>query len=222
MSRADQRSAREIRPTHIVAGCLSNCTSSSCVEIGTSRVLCCLRGPQQLTSEHRGTRGRIVCNVLKEPYATARRQPQTFRNQIADKEIDTILEGVAEQLVILESIPQLQYEMTFDVVSSEGDDDLPALTAAMSVALMEAGVEMRDLATACGAALRDDGTILLDPTVPEGKGSLSYVLVIASSSTGTILYCNQRGGAEAMVAMDLFDVAVAGCLARRGGLLLQS
>lgn len=213
--RADGRQQRELRPLFLVANCLTNCVSSACAEVGGSRVVACLRGPQQLTTEARGHRGKVICSVNKSTYAEARRENAHFHRTLQLKELDVVLEGIAEQIVCLETLPQLQLELTFDITTHDAAGELTALVATMVVCLANAGVAMKELACAGSAALMSDGTLCLDPSVDEHAGAVAVCNVVVLGRTGEVCFANTSGNVDAAVALDLLDTAASAAEARR-------
>lgn len=205
-ARDDGRLFRELRPLFVGKGCLTNCAASSVVEIGNSRVVCCLRGPQQLQMEARGHRGKISCSVLNASAPSVKHQ-----------DIDIVLEGLCEQVVCLETIPQLHFEAIFSVLSSEGShyQDLPALTAAITTCLMHAGVSMRDIPCAGSAALLGGGVICVDPTPEEFGKALATTTVIVCTETAEVCFAHHKGTVDISSSIDLLEAAISASCFRR-------
>lgn len=216
-SRADGRQPLEVRPLYVTSGShvSSSGSISACVECGESRVMCSLRGPQQLVSEPRGQRGKVVCSVTYAPYAGATRKAPTARQANATKDVDLMLEGIAEQMVCLEDIPQIQFELVFHVLSSDDNGDVAALTAAMVMSLAKACIPLKDVVAASTTALMPSGVVTSDPTAQELLESTASCTVVAGTSTGDICYARHSGNVDVSAALQLLDVAVAGAMLRR-------
>lgn len=230
--RADGRQNTDIRVPSVVNGVVFNTVGSSFVEIGGCKIACSVRGPLQLTTEYRGTKGKIVCNVSYAPFAHCkggRIDPLQGRgNASSEKEMAFILEGICEQVVVLESFPQLCYEINFVVLATEGGDDLPALCASASSALMEAGVEMLDVFAASSAAVvsangdnanADTGasseSIIVDPTITERNASPAFCTVAATTNSKKTLYYSHEGAVSVDIIAKLFQHALVGCQSQR-------
>lgn len=216
--RVDGRQALELRPLFITSGPMgpnSTTSISACAECGDSRVVCSLRGPQQLTSEPRGHRGKVVCSVTYAPYAGAKRRAPTARQTAATKDVDLILEGIAEQVVCLTAIPQIQFELVFHILSSDDNGDLAALTAAMILSLTRASIPVSDIVAAATAVLMPNGTVACDPTEQELLDSTASCIVVAGTSTGECCYARHSGNVDFSVATQLMETAVAGAMLRR-------
>lgn len=216
-SRPDGRQLLQLRPLYVASG--SNVSHSgsisACVECGDSRVVCSLRGPQQLVSEPRGHRGKIICSVTYAPYAGATRKVQTARQAALTKDIDLMLEGIAEQVVCLEEIPQIQFELIFHVVSSDDNGDVAALTAAMVMSLAKASIPMTDVVAASTTALMPSGVVTCDPTAQELRDSTASCTVVAATSSGEVCFAKHHGNVDVSAALQLLEFAVSGAMLRR-------
>lgn len=204
---------RTVRPIHLAVNMLANCHSSCCVEVGGTRVICALKAPQQLTQEYRGDRGRITCDVHR---------PTLRGDDTLEQDLSLALEGVVEQLVVLESLPQLLLETVLEVVADEGGGTLfDALSTALAATLAAGGVEMLDVFSSCTAALLDDGTLSADVTAGEERRAKVMVTVCAGLHTQTLGYVHHQGSAEAETLEQLVELALAGCEARAPHILSQ-
>lgn len=237
-SRPDGRDSNALRPAFAVAGVLPHVTGSSCVEIGRSRVVCCLRGPTQLLAEHRGTRGKVLISISRSPFALAQRVASRAA-ETTDKHTALVLEGLLESVVALESFPQLQFEALLELVSSDatttttsstssssssiddGSADTAAYATALSVALLNGNVQLQELAVGCGAALLSDGGIVVDPTGDESSRAVAICHVVVGATTGKMLSMVSKGTTDAAIAMELMERAAEGALVRGKGLREQ-
>lgn len=218
MKRLDGRQSTEaVRAIHVAVNVLANCHSSACVEIGQTRVLCGVRPPQQLVQEYRGTRGRVSCHVHRTAASAAAGAGQ---DNSADRDMALALEGVAEQAVVLERIPQLLVEVLIEVVHDDGAVWDAAATA-LSAALTAGGVEMYDTVTACSAAVRPDGAIVVDLTQEEEAAATARVVVCGGLSLGGVYYMCHQGACEAATMGQLVQAATKGMQLRKSLLLEQ-
>jgi exosome complex component MTR3 len=216
MKRLDGRLSTEaVRAIHVVPNVLANCHSSACVEIGHTRVLCGVRPPQQLVQEYRGTRGRVSCQVHRTSSSSS-----AMIDNSADRDLALSLEGVAEQAVVLERIPQLLVEVLIEVVHDDGAVWDAAATA-LSTALTAGGVELYDTVTACSAAVLQDGAIVVDLTQNEEAAATARVVVCGGLSLGGVYYMCHQGTCEAATLAQLVQAATKGMQVRKAALLEQ-
>lgn len=209
---------------HIALNILGHCHSSACVELGRTRVLCIVRRPQQLIQEYRGTRGRVSCQLHRAPSgaAAATTGSGTLSDDLShgDRDMALALEGVAEQLVVLESIPQLLVEVVIEVVSDDGGV-WDAASTAMAAALAVGGFEMYDLFSSCSAGLLSDGSIVTDMTSSEVRNALVTVEACTALTTGDIAFLSHHGTCEFATLMELTQAAMKGVQVRRSSIVKQ-
>ncbi|AIO02632.1 exosome-associated protein 4, putative [Leishmania panamensis] len=215
MKRADGRKSPEaVRAIHVATNMLANCHSSACIEIGQTRVLCGVRPPQQLVQEYRGTRGRVSCQVHRSLASSLN------LDNSSDRDMALALEGVAEQAVVLERIPQLLVEVLIEIVHDDGAV-WDAATTALCAALTAGGVELYDSFSACSAALRHDGAIVADLAREEAATAIASVVVCSGLSLGGVYYCCHKGACEATTMSQLLQAAMKGIQVRKVPLLEQ-
>nr|CCC95683.1 unnamed protein product [Trypanosoma congolense IL3000] len=208
-----RKSPNEVRYPHIVLNVLEQCHSSACVELGNTRVICAVHHPQQLIDEYRGSRGRVACTVRRS--SRAGHHAMAFRDDVTpEKDMALALEGVAEQAVILEKIPQLLVEVVVEIFVEDGGL-WDAVSTGMCAAMASGGFEMRDGFSACGAALLHDGAIVTDPDALELSGARATATVCAMLNSGDICFTEQRGSCEPGTVLELLGAALKGVLSRR-------
>lgn len=221
---ASRRPHETVRALHLVLNVVGNCHSSACVEVGRTRVIAVVRPPKQLVQEYRGNRGRVSCMVHRAPTgaeaATAGVSGRTDANASAERDLALALEGVAEQIVVLESIPQLLLEVVLEIVSDDGGL-WDAASTAMSAALAAGGFDMYGLFTACSAGLLADGSVAVDLTSAEERNVDVSLTLCMNLGTGAVLYLAQRGSCELATLQQLLEAAQCGVLARRESILGQ-
>lgn len=214
------KQAGEVRAVHIALNVLANCQSSACVEIGRTRVICVVRPPQQLVHEYRGTRGRVTCVVHRSPTGGAEATVGGSGVGVGELDMALALEGVAEQVVALHTVPQLLVETVIEVARDDGalwDAASTALTAALAVG----GLDLYDVATACTAGLLPDGSVAADLTAEQERRATALLTVCAGLQNRSIYYTCHRGLCEPGTLQRLSEEAMLGIDARREHILAQ-
>ncbi|CBH18117.1 exosome-associated protein 4, putative [Trypanosoma brucei gambiense DAL972] len=208
-----RRSPDEVRYPHIVLNVLGQSYSSACIEVGSTRVVCAVHHPQQLIDEYRGSRGRVACTVRRS--SRAQKHGLAFRADVTpEKDLALALEGVVEQAVVLEKIPQLLVEVVVEILAEDGGL-WDAIATGVCAALASGGFEMYDTFSACGAALLPDGSIVTDPSATEWNTAKATAVTCAMLNSGNMCFTAQRGSCEPTTALDLVTAALKGTLARK-------
>ncbi|ORC91312.1 exosome-associated protein 4 [Trypanosoma theileri] len=214
-----RNSPEEVRCPHIALDVLGQCHSSACVEIGNTRVICAVHHPQQLVDEYRGNRGRVACTVRRSTSA-AQRGLNARAVVTPEKDMALALEGVAEQVMMLEKIPQLLVEVVVEILAEDGAV-WDAVTTSMSAALARGGFEMYDIFSACSAALLQDGALVTDPDAGEEGNARATALVCMMLNSGEVCYLLHRGLCEPGTVTELVTSALKGGLSRRSEISTQ-
>ncbi|KEG09047.1 putative exosome-associated protein 4, putative,3 exoribonuclease [Trypanosoma grayi] len=214
-----RRSPDEVRHPHIALNILGQCHSSACVELGNTRVICAVHHPQQLVDEYRGNRGRVACTVRRSTAAS--HHAPTFRTIVTpEKDMALALEGVAEQVVVLEKIPQLLVEVVVEILAEDGGL-WNAVAISMSAALASGGFDMYDVFSACSSALLRDGAMVADPDGAEGSNAQATAVVCVMLNSGDICYSSHQGACEPGTVSDLLSSAMKGALSHRAAISAQ-
>jgi len=164
------RQPLQMRPMYLGFGADTRANGSSYIELGETKLLCSVFGPNELppSSSFKLT-GQVVCEVRYAPHATS-----TRRSPVPDKqtrEMSQHLKRAIIPTIILEQYPKSQWEVYVTVVRDAGGVLGAAVTAA-SLALSDAGVAMVDIAIATSLVWHR-GIMYVDPTLEEEEAILS-------------------------------------------------
>jgi exosome complex component RRP41 len=166
-NRVDGRKADELRETNMEVGVLDEADGSAMVEIGNTRVVASVFGPQDLHPKHLQESDRAVIKMRYNmaPFSVDdRMSPGPNRRA---KEIGLVARRALEPALELERFPEAGIDISMEVVESDGGTRVTGITAA-SLALADAGIPMKGLVSSCAAGVVDD-TPVLDVNGKEDK-----------------------------------------------------
>jgi exosome complex component RRP41 len=158
--RADGRKANEIRPTTIETGVIPNADGSAYIEMGDNKIIAGVYGPREM---HPKRLSKPHMGVLRVRYHMAsfsvdpRRSPAPSRR---DTEIGMVLVDALSPALFLERYPRSVIDVYVEIIQADGGTRCAAVNAA-AVALVDAGIPMKDLVAACAAG-KMNGKIVLD------------------------------------------------------------
>lgn len=173
--RNDGRKPEEIRRLRVQMGAINNGNGSgigkssgsneavggsALIEMGLTIVLASVRGPMacQRRSDELPDRARIDVVVKAAPFAPSgdRRvtNPNTDRRLV---EMSNMLQRAVEATVLLQLYPKSRIQIHVVILADDGGRLCAAINAA-SVALVDAGIPMKDLLCACSAGYAGGGT----------------------------------------------------------------
>src|SRR5918911_1325242 len=165
--RTDGRGIDELRTVKITVGPAKNADGSAFIEFGKNKILAAVYGPREVHPKHMALPDRCVlrCRYHMSPFSTdTRKNPAPSRREI---EISKVIRESLEPALILEDYPRAAIDVFIEVLQADGGSRCAGISAA-SVALADAGINMRDLVAACAAGKVDD-KIVLDINDTEDK-----------------------------------------------------
>jgi exosome complex component RRP41 len=165
--RLDGRKFDELRPVRIEVGVIKNANGSAYIEHGKNKIIAAVYGPREVHPKHLliPDRAIIRCRYHMSPFSTdERKPPQPTRREI---EISLVLRRAMECVLFLEDYPRSIIDVYVEVLQSDGGSRCASITA-ISAALADSGISMRDLIVGCASG-KADGQIILDLSDIEDK-----------------------------------------------------
>jgi len=134
---------------------------SAIFELGNTKVLAAVHGPRECRrpSERLEDRLLIKCEVSMAAFSTGERRRRT-KGDRRTNELSTFVRGCLETCVSTELMARSQLDVTIQVLQADGGVRAAAINAAV-LAIVDAGIPMKDTMAACSAGFLDD-TALLD------------------------------------------------------------
>jgi exosome complex component RRP41 len=176
--RLDGRKWDELRPISLQVGLMKNADGSAYIEWGKNKIMAAVYGPKEVHPKHQVLPDRAL---LRSRYHMApfsvdeRKNPAPSRREI---EISKVIREALSPAVILEDYPRTAIEVWVEVLQSDGGSRVAGITAA-SLALADAGINMRDLVVGCSCGLIGDQVVadLDDTEDKEGNGDMPVAIM---------------------------------------------
>jgi exosome complex component RRP41 len=165
--RTDGRTADQLREIKIAVGIIKNADGSAFIEFGKNKIIVAVYGPREVHPKHMALPDRCVlrCRYHMSPFSTdTRKNPAPSRREV---EISKVMREALEPALMLEDYPRAAIDVYVEVLQADGGSRCAGIAAA-SVALADAGINMRDIVAACAAGKVDD-KIVLDINDTEDK-----------------------------------------------------
>lgn len=208
--RTDGRGIEELRPVKIEAGVLKNADGSAYIEFGNNKIMVAVYGPKEAHPKHMAlsSRGVLRCRYHMAPYSVdERKNPAPSRREI---EISKISKEALEPSVILENYPRTAIDVFIEILQSDGGSRCAGIAAA-SVALADAGINMRDMVAACAAGKVND-TIVLDIIDEEDKEGQADMPIAYMPNLKQVTLMQVDGILSSEEYKKCLDMAIQGCL----------
>eukprot|EP01116_Phalansterium_solitarium_P001332 TRINITY_DN11122_c0_g1_i1.p1 TRINITY_DN11122_c0_g1~~TRINITY_DN11122_c0_g1_i1.p1 ORF type:complete len:260 (+),score=55.50 TRINITY_DN11122_c0_g1_i1:107-886(+) len=180
--RIDGRRAEELRKVTCRMGVIAQADGSAYLQQGNTKLVATVYGPCQVSERHQALHDRAVikCEFSSAPFSTGERKRKSKQDRRA-AEMALLLRETFESVILTTLYPRSQIEISVSVLQADGATRSAALNAA-ALALVEAGVAMRQLPAACAVG-RLDGTLVLDPNqLEEQHGAAALHLAVLPGS----------------------------------------
>jgi len=207
--RCDGRSIDQIRNVSIKVGVLKNADGSAYIEFGKNKILAGIFGPRDVHPKHMADQdsGILRCRYHMSPFSvTERKNPAPSRREI---EISKVIKEALQPAVILKDFPRTVVDVFIEVLQADGGSRCAALDAA-SVALVDAGIPMRDIVAACAAGKVAD-KIVLDVNDEEDKEGQADMPVAYMPNLGKITLMQLDGILTPVEYKKCLETAIGGC-----------
>jgi len=207
--RHDGRKVDELRPVKIEVGVLKNANGSAYIEFGKNKIIAAVYGPKEVHPKHMALPDRAVlrCRYHMSPFSTdTRKNPAPSRREI---EISKVIREALEPAVMLYDYPRTAIDVFLEVLQSDGGSRCASI-AASSVALADAGINMKDLVCACAAGKVADQVVLDLDDVEDKEGSGDMPLAMMPNFEQVTLF-QLDGILSSQQFKQAFSFALDGC-----------
>jgi exosome complex component RRP41 len=207
--RLDGRGPEDIRKIKIEAGVLHRADGSCYLEWGGNKVLVAVYGPREAVPRHTQNPLRAIVQARYNMAAFSvedRKRPGPDRRSV---EISKVISEALEKVILTEQFPRATVNVNIEVLDAEAGTRCAGLTAA-GVALIDAGIPMRDIPVACAAG-KIGGQVVLDLGKEEDNFGDADLPVAISPRTGEVLLLQMDGHLTVDEFNQAFDLAVKGC-----------
>lgn len=207
--RSDDRGIDDLRPIKITVGVIKNADGSAFIEFGKNKIIVAVYGPREVHPKHMALPDRCVlrCRYHMSPFSTdTRKNPAPSRREV---EISKVIRESLEPSLILSDYPRAVIDVFVEVLQADGGSRCAGINAA-SVALADAGINMRDLVSACAAGRLGDNIVLDINDVEDKEGDADMpVAYLPNSDQITLLQLDGRLSASQF--NECLNKAIQGC-----------
>src|SRR5574338_432864 len=207
--RSDGRRIDQIRNDSIQVGVLKNADGYAYIEFGKNKILAGVFGPRDFHPKHMPDQysGILRCRYHMSPFSvTERKRPAPSRREI---EISKVIKEALQPAVILKDYPRTVIDVFIEILQADGGSRCAALDAA-AVALVDAGIPMRDIVSACEAGKVADKNVI-DVNDEEDKEGQADMPVAYMPNLGKITLMQLDGILTPAEYKTCLDTAIGGC-----------
>jgi exosome complex component RRP41 len=207
--RVDGRKADELRPIIIETGVIPNADGSAYIEMGRNKIIAGVYGPREMHPKRlsKPNKGVLRVRYHMAPFSVdPRRSPAPSRR---DTEIGMVMTDAIEPALFLERYPRSVIDVYVEIIQADGGTRCASINAA-AVALVDAGIPMKDLVAACAAG-KMDGNLVLDLGDYEDKKGEADVPVAYMPKLEEVTLLQMDGILSTKETEDVIEMAINGC-----------
>jgi len=208
--RVDGRAPEEMRDIRIEAGMLTEADGSAYVEWGGNKIICGVYGPRECIPRHGASpyHSIIKCRYMMSPFASLDEHGRSGPSR-RSTELSKVIREVFENLIIAERFPNTQIDIFIDVLQASGGTRTASITAA-AVALVNAGIPMRDMVSAVAVGKAAD-TLMIDLGKEEDNQGQSDMPLAISRRDKNLLLVQMDGLLTKEEITKMIDMADKSC-----------
>nr|CAG4640291.1 EOG090X0BHT [Daphnia pulex] len=212
--RIDGRKPNELRRIRCSLGIFSQADGSAYLEQGNTKVLAAVYGPHEASHlKYSFYNHKLIVSFVNCQYSTAtfsmgerKRRPRGDRKST---EMSTHLEETFAAAIRTELYPRSQIDIFVEVLQADGGNYTACVNAAM-MALVDAGVPLKDTVVSCTASLVKD-VPLVDVNHVERSGGSPELVVSILPHSGEIVYMSLTQRFHIDHLSKVLDTAIKGC-----------
>eukprot|EP01098_Paradermamoeba_levis_P008470 TRINITY_DN3512_c0_g1_i1.p1 TRINITY_DN3512_c0_g1~~TRINITY_DN3512_c0_g1_i1.p1 ORF type:complete len:245 (-),score=63.69 TRINITY_DN3512_c0_g1_i1:206-940(-) len=210
--RTDGRRPNELRNIKCKLGILSKADGSAYYQQGNTKVIVAVYGPREvsLRSKADATKAIINCEYSMATFSTGERKKPTKGTRRA-AEISLVIRQTFEAVIMTQLFPNSQIDIFIQILQADGGTRCASINAA-TLALIDAGIPMKDFVCSCAAGCVNGVPILDLNYVEDSTGGVDLPVALLPNSTKIVLL-----QMDSKLPLDLFEkvlmMAVEGCRA---------
>eukprot|EP00871_Galdieria_phlegrea_P004043 jgi/Galph1/463/GphlegSOOS_G5253.1 len=207
--RTDGRRPCEVRKINCQLGTLRRADGSCSLEMGNTSVLATVYGPRELSSRQQSTSGVVYCEYSTATFATTERR-KTRRGDRKSVEIASSIKKIFENVLITSSFPRSRVDVFVQVLQADGGERCAAINA-VTLAMVNAGIPMKDLIVSCSAGFIENTSLIdLNRMETSVRGPQVALAIYAHNEKVAMAHLDSRAPLETFE--NLLTVAKRGCL----------
>lgn len=214
--RIDGRKATDLRPISCKLGIFEQADGSAHLEMGHTSVLATVFGPHEVSKHGTKLKGAVLhekayvnCQYSQATFSTIERKRKP-RADIRSLELTNNMREIFDNVILTNLFPNSQIDIFLEVLQSDGSNMSACINAA-TLALIHAGIPIKDFAISCSATLIDDHTLIDVSHFEESAANLPILTLSMLPKSKQIVSMESSGRVPLDSIEKIIDAAVSGC-----------
>lgn len=206
--RIDGRDPDELRPISMEVDILKRPDGSALVEMGKTKALAAAYGPSEVHPRHLAREDRAILRAYYRMTSFSVEERMSPKPSRREKEISKVATNALEPILFLERYPGMGLSVYGTILQADGGTRT-AMINASSLALADAGVEMKDLVTSVAAGVLGE-TPVLDFNGVEDQGGTADIPIAYLPTKDKISLVQMDGRILPPLFSDCLSLAIKG------------
>lgn len=215
-NRIDGRKASELRKINCKLGVFEQADGSAYLEMGQTNVLAAVFGPHEVSRGHGNKmksslhdKAFVNCQYSQASFSTIERKRKP-RADIRSLELTNNMREIFDNVILTNLFPNSQIDIFLEVLQSDGSNMSACINAA-TLALIHAGIPIKDFVVSCSATLIDDTTLVDVNHFEESASNLPVLTLSMLPKSRQIVSMESTGRVPLDMIEKIIDSAVSGC-----------
>ncbi|XP_002736568.1 exosome complex component RRP41-like [Saccoglossus kowalevskii] len=209
--RADGRRPHELRKIRCRMGVFRQADGSAYIEQGNTKVLATVYGPHEITGgRSKALHDKVLlnCQYSMATFSTGERKTRP-KGDRRSQEMSMNLRRTFQAAILTHLYPRSQIDIYVQVLQSDGGNYCACVNAA-TLAVIDAGIPMRDYVCACTSSLLEDTPVVDISYLEESVGSPEMVVALLPKSEQIVLF-QQNSRLHVDNLEKVLDMGIKGC-----------
>lgn len=213
--RIDGRKPNELRKINCKLGVFEQADGSAYLEIGQTNVLAAVFGPHEVSRHGPRKTGSfhdkayVNCQYSQATFSTIERKRKP-RTDVRSLELTNNIREIFDNVILTNLFPNSQIDIFLEVLQSDGSNMSACINAA-TLALIHAGIPIKDFVVSCSATLVDENTLIDVSHFEESASNLPILTLSMLPKSKQIASMESTGRIPLDLVEKIIDSAVTGC-----------
>lgn len=186
--RLDGRRPHELRKIVCRLGVFKQADGSAYIEMGNTKALATVYGPHEVTIKSKMLHHRVLlnCQFSMATFSTGERKKRP-KGDRRSTETSMLMKRAFEAAILTQLYPRSQIDIYVQILQADGSNQSACINAA-TLALIDAGIPMKDYVSACAVSFVNDKPLMDINYLEESFGGPKLSLALLPKSGNIVMF----------------------------------
>lgn len=186
--RLDGRRPHELRKIVCRMGVFKQADGSAYIEMGNTKALATVYGPHEVTNKSKILHDRVLlnCQFSMATFSTGERKKRP-KGDRKSTETSMLIRRTFDAAILTQMYPRSQIDIYVQILQADGSNQSACINAA-TLALIDAGIPMKDYVSACTVSFVNDQPLMDVNYLEESFGGPQLSLAVLPKSGNIVMF----------------------------------